>query len=78
MKNVWFDVTVVSTGRLAPDQAARAAERIRQLGVQRVLYGSDAPTPAGLPRLMWAAFRKLPLTGEEFRAIENNLAPYMR
>jgi hypothetical protein len=30
------------------------------------------------PRLTWAAFRKLPLTDAEFRAIESNVAPYMR
>jgi predicted TIM-barrel fold metal-dependent hydrolase len=77
MKNVWFDVTSVVLN-LTPASAARIVERIRQLGVQRMLYGSDAPTPDNLPRITWAAFRQLPLTDAEFRTVENNVAPYMR
>ena len=76
-KNLWFDVTSVAAN-LTPANAARIVERIRQLGVQRILFGSDAPTPNNLPRLTWAAFRKLPLTDAEFRTIENNVAPYVR
>jgi len=76
-KNLWFDVTSVAVN-LTPANAARIVERIRQLGVQRILFGSDAPTPNNLPRLTWAAFRKLPLTDAEFRTIENNVAPYVR
>jgi len=30
------------------------------------------------PQQAWAAFRKLPLSDEEFRTIASNLAPYMR
>jgi len=76
-KNLWFDVTSV-TSDLTPEVSARIVERIRQLGVRRVLFGSDAPTPTNVPRITWAAFRKLPLTDEEFRIIENNVAPYLR
>ena len=76
-KNLWFDVTSV-TLNLTQASAARIVERIRQLGVQRMLFGSDAPTPDNVPRLTWAAFRKLPLTDAEFRTVENNVAPYMR
>ena len=76
-KNLWFDVTSVTID-LTPETAQRIVERIRQLGVQRMLFGSDAPTPTNLPRMTWAAFRKLPLTEAEFRAIESNVAPYMR
>jgi predicted TIM-barrel fold metal-dependent hydrolase len=77
-KNLWFDVTSVTAVLQTPERAARIVERIRQLGVQRVLFGSDAPAPNNVPRITWAAFRKLPLTDAEFRAIENNVAPYMR
>jgi predicted TIM-barrel fold metal-dependent hydrolase len=76
-KNLWFDVTSVAVN-LTPANGARIVERIRQLGVQRILFGSDAPTPNNLPRLTWAAFRKLPLTDAEFGTIENNVAPYVR
>ncbi len=76
-KNLWFDVTSVAAD-LTPQNAARIVERIRQLGVQRILFGSDAPTPNNLPRLTWAAFRRLPLTDPECRTIESNVAPYVR
>ena len=53
--------------------------RVRQLGVRRVLYGSDAASaPNPPPREGWAAFRKVPLTEDEFRTIAANVAPYMR
>lgn len=76
-KNLWFDVTSVTLD-LTPASAALIVERIRQLGVQRMLFGSDAPTANNVPRITWAAFRKLPLTDEEFRTVENNVAPYLR
>jgi predicted TIM-barrel fold metal-dependent hydrolase len=75
-KNLWFDVTSVAVNP-TPEQAAQIVGRIRQLGVQRVLFGSDAPAPNNVPRLTWAAFRKLPLGDAEFRAIESNVAPYL-
>jgi hypothetical protein len=55
------------------------AKRIRQAGVKRILYGSDAAAGTSLrPREGWAAFRRLPLTEAEFRQITKNLAPYLR
>ena len=47
--------------------------RIRQLGLDRILYGSDGP-----PRAAWTAFTHLPLTPAEIAAIASNVAPYMR
>jgi predicted TIM-barrel fold metal-dependent hydrolase len=79
MKNVWFDATVVVRPNMSPDDLQRIAARIRQIGVKRVLYGSDAPAnPLAYPKAGWAAFQRLPLTEAEFRAIANNIAPYMR
>ena len=53
--------------------------RIRQIGVERVLYGSDAAaSPLTYPKAGWSAFRRLPLSEAEFRVIANNIAPYMR
>lgn len=77
-KNLWFDVTSVATLNVTPENAARIAERIRQLGVQRMLFGSDAAAPNNLPRITVAAFRKVPLTDAEFRTVESNVAPYLR
>ena len=77
-ERLWFDVTTSSRGA-TPAAAQLIATRIRQLGVQRVVYGSDAATGGNLPpREAWADFLRLPLTPAEFRTIANNVAPYMR
>jgi predicted TIM-barrel fold metal-dependent hydrolase len=52
--------------------------RMRELGVERVLYGSDGAVGGISPETALAAFRQLPLTPDEFRIIESNVAPYMR
>ena len=50
------------------------AARIREIGLGRILYASDAPPPEA-----WHAFRTtLPLTEAEFRTLANNVAPYMQ
>jgi uncharacterized protein len=47
------------------------------VGVERVLYGTDAAAGDNLrPREGWAAFRRLPLTENEFKIIAANIAPY--
>ena len=79
MKNVWFDATVVVRPDMSPDELQRIAARIRQIGVKRLLYGSDAPaSPFTYPKAGWAAFQRLPLTKAELRGIANNVTPYMR
>jgi uncharacterized protein len=61
------------------DASAAIASRIRRLGVQRVLFGSDASTGGSLtPRAVWDSFRKLPLTEAEFQTIAANVPPYLR
>jgi predicted TIM-barrel fold metal-dependent hydrolase len=77
-KRLWFDVAAVATSNMTPAQAALIAARIRQIGVQRILYGSDAAAPGNSPREGLATFRKLPLSDAEFRTIANNVPPYMR
>jgi predicted TIM-barrel fold metal-dependent hydrolase len=79
MKNVWFDATVLVRPAATPDQLQRIAARIREVGVERVLYGSDAATSAlSQPAAGWKAFQRLPLTSDELRAIATNVTPYMR
>ncbi len=77
-RRLWFDVaTVVDTG-ISPTHAALVVKRIRQVGVERILYGSDAPVAENLrPREGWAAFRRLPLTKAEFARIASNVTPYL-
>jgi predicted TIM-barrel fold metal-dependent hydrolase len=79
-KNLWFDVATAVTPEISAKNAARIAMRIRQLGVGRILYGSDTPDKDHLtPRKGWAAFHDmLPLSDPEFRTIANNVPPYGR
>jgi predicted TIM-barrel fold metal-dependent hydrolase len=78
-RNVWFDAAVVVQTPLSSDGLRKIAARIRQIGVGRVLYGSDAAvSPATYPKAGWAAFRLIPLSEAEFRVIANNVTPYMR
>jgi len=77
-RQLWFDVTSVALGDPTPQQAQSIATRIRQIGLRRVVYGSDAAIANNSPAEAWAAFRRLPLTPEEFRTIAGNVAPYAR
>jgi uncharacterized protein len=76
-RRLFFDVTsVVDTG-ISPANAALVARRIRQVGIERVLFGSDAAVGENLrPRESWAVFRRLALTDDEIARIADNLAPY--
>lgn len=79
-KNLWFDLTTVVTPEISAKNAARVVTRIRELGVGRILYGSDTPDKDHLaPRKGWATFHDmLPLREAEFRTIANNVPPYGR
>ena len=78
VRRLWFDVTTVSRNATSDDLKLLAL-RIRQLGPERVLFGSDAPTGGNLaPRESWADFLKVPLTQAEFHTIASNIAPYMQ
>jgi predicted TIM-barrel fold metal-dependent hydrolase len=77
-RRLFFDVTSVVDREISADNAALVAKRIRQVGVERVLYGTDAAVGDNLrPRESWAAFRRLPLTDAEFERIAGNEAPYL-
>ncbi|HZV64538.1 MAG TPA: hypothetical protein VFG03_06485 [Telluria sp.] len=77
-RQLWFDVASVVDANIAPANAAKVVRRIRQVGVERILYGSDSALGDNLrPREGWAAFRRLPLTDDEFARIAGNLAPYL-
>jgi predicted TIM-barrel fold metal-dependent hydrolase len=79
MKNVWFDAAAVVRPEMSPEELQQITARIRQLGVERVLYGSDAAVnPLAYPKAGWEALQRLPLTEAELRVIANNVAPYMR
>jgi predicted TIM-barrel fold metal-dependent hydrolase len=78
MKHVSFDASgVIGVGKPS-DKLDLIARRIRQIGLDRVFYGSDgALPPAYTPKKAWQAFEQLPLSDAEFTTIANNRAPYM-
>ena len=53
--------------------------RMRQIGLDRIYYGSDGPQFGGAPpRVVWKHFRKhMPLTDDELLTIANNVAPFV-
>jgi predicted TIM-barrel fold metal-dependent hydrolase len=54
------------------------AKRFRQIGMDRILYGSDGP-PNLVAREGWLTFRRLlPLSDQEIMDVADNVAPYMR
>lgn len=78
-RKLWFDVA----SNAHPVNSAEASELmvkfIRQIGVKRILFGSDAATGTNLqPRESWEAFRQLKLSKEEIKTIAGNVAPYFR
>jgi predicted TIM-barrel fold metal-dependent hydrolase len=78
-RRLWFDVATIADANISTAKAALAAKRIRQVGVKRILYGSDAAAGDNpRPHESWAAFHRLPLTGAEFETIAKNVAPYLR
>ena len=70
-----FDASVVE---LSKRSAALLTKRMRQIGMDRILFGSDTPFPGKGPREYLERWHKLPLTPEEFQGIESNIAPYLR
>lgn len=79
VNNLWLDVASIvhpSTPQSTLDLIAR---RIRQIGLDRVVYGTDSAAGDNLrPRESWTAFQRLPLRDEEFARIARNVAPYLR
>lgn len=80
MKNVYVDVASDAVKDTPPETLELIARRLRQFGLQHVLFGSDRSPGFGneTPKDAWETFRKLPLTQKEFNIIAKNVAPYMR
>lgn len=73
MDHIYFDVSSNVTDEITATDAALVAQRIRQVGLRRVLYGSDLSAPGGTIGRGWEIFRtKLPLTAEEIQQIADN------
>lgn len=77
MAKVYFDMSGIS-GMSTPAIGAQVAARIRQLGVQRILFGSDGAVQGNSPLASWRSFRTIPLSEKEFAIIAHNVPPYMK
>jgi uncharacterized protein len=76
---LYFDASGMNAQIAVPDEAALLAVRMRQIGLQRILFGSDGATGGNAPpREAWAAFRTLPLSDRDFATIAGNVPPYLR
>lgn len=79
MRNVWFDLTTNIHPSNSAERSALALKRIRQIGPEHILYGSDAALSGNQPpKDAWAEVLKLGLTEKELKTIANNRAPYFR
>ncbi|MCU1272679.1 MAG: putative metal-dependent hydrolase, TIM-barrel fold, partial [Bryobacterales bacterium] len=76
MAHVYFDISGITGIGQWKERGTLIATRVRELGLGRVLYGSDGAVPGNTPREHWTRFRQLPLSDAEFRAIEGNIPPY--
>lgn len=74
VRNLYFDACLTPT----TDDAPLLAERIRQIGLAHILYGSDAPIKGNFPAEALQRWHTLPLAATEFRAIETNVASFLQ
>ena len=79
MKNVHFDIATNIHPGSSAEWAAFMTARMRQIGMSRLLYGSDLATGGNaLPAEYWRALRERSgLTASEVGTIARNVAPYL-
>ena len=80
MKNVYTDVASMVTRNTRAETIELVAKRLRQFGLNRVLFGSDyAPNGTNeTPGVAWESFQRLPFTKAEFKTVAGNIAPYLQ
>lgn len=78
--NLYFELAQITLAAGGSDSLEQIAGRMREIGMDRIYYGSDGPQFGGRPPAeMWSDFMaRMPLTNEEFFQIANNVAPYAR
>jgi predicted TIM-barrel fold metal-dependent hydrolase len=84
-RNMYFDVAEAAlvtsqNGETKRQIASNLASKIRQIGINRILFGSDQfGGDHRKPAEAWQMFLKeVPLTNEEYATIGRNVAPYLR
>jgi predicted TIM-barrel fold metal-dependent hydrolase len=79
VRNLYFDLALVIDAGMDAVRKATVAQRIREIGVNRILYGTDGGDPTDPPpKTQVQVLHSLPLTPAEIRTIESNVAPYLR
>lgn len=80
MKNVYVDVASMVIATTPKNTLDLVAKRLRQVGMDKVLFASDRAPGGGneTPGAAWSSFLRLPLTDAEFRTVAANVAPYLK
>jgi len=73
--NLYFDVSQVVTPGLPVERRQLLVQRMRQIGMTRILFGVDG---GDTYEKAWQNLKLLPLDDAELRVIAGNLAPYLR
>ena len=77
-RNLYFDLATIVFPQTADTWRQRIAQRIRQLGVKRVVFASDLSDPNGSVAWYLEQVRQLiPLTRAEYATIASNVTPYL-
>lgn len=77
VSHVYFDISGVAGAGDWENKKGQIALRIRQVGVNHILFGSDGAWTGFTPLRAITTYRQLPLTTEEFHTIDTNIPPYM-
>jgi len=77
VSHVYFDISGVAGLGKWETRKEQIASSIRAIGLNRILFGSDGAWTGFTPEKAVAAFRKLPLTEQEFHTIDTNIPPYL-
>lgn len=77
-RNLYFDMSIQPHPASSNDEITAITKRLRQIGMDRILFGSDGPD-FPRPALAWADFKwRMSLTDEELSTIANNVTSYLR
>ena len=78
VKNLYFDTALIVNAADSAERKAWIAERMREIGLKHVLYGSDGGDPTDPPpKVQVQNFDSLPLSEPEKAAVKKNVAPYL-
>ena len=79
-RNLYFDTSGIVSTAGSREVLEQVAARMRQIGLDRFLFGSDGPEYLDVPDLasVWPQFReRAPLTPAELERLAGNVAPFL-